>query len=93
MSQAFDEPRVVRGPEAVGSFLYGWRYGWEHWRFGEDDFFEAGDRVVTVLEDHARGAGVWTFRDGKVVHFEWFTDANAALAAVGLGPDRLQRSE
>jgi ketosteroid isomerase-like protein len=58
-------------------------------------FVDAGDRVVAigVLRGTGRGSGlevgrrqgyVWTIDDGKAVRFEWFNDADAALAAAGV---------
>jgi ketosteroid isomerase-like protein len=59
------------------------------------ELFDAGDAVVAFVTFHARGrdsgvevtqdeAHTWTFRDGKVVAFEWSRDRRAALEAVGL---------
>ena len=59
------------------------------------DVFDAGDAVVAFVTFHARGrdsgaevtqdeAHTWTFRDGKVISFEWSRDLRAALEAVGL---------
>jgi ketosteroid isomerase-like protein len=57
--------------------------------------FDAGAAVVASVTFHARGrdsgaeltqdeAHTWTFRDGKVISFEWGRDLSAALEAVGL---------
>jgi ketosteroid isomerase-like protein len=59
------------------------------------EIFDAGDAVVAFVTFHARGrdsgaevtqdeAHTWTFRDGKVISFEWCRDRRAALEAVGL---------
>jgi ketosteroid isomerase-like protein len=51
--------------------------------------------VAVVLSYRARGRGsrvevdgrmsaLWTFRDGKVVRFEWFHEPAEALEAIGL---------
>jgi ketosteroid isomerase-like protein len=81
VTEAPDAGETIRGREAVRRFLFTWRYGWEHWRFEEDGFFDAGGRVVTVLADES-GACVWTFEGGRVTHFRWHTDAANALASV-----------
>lgn len=81
---------VVRGRDSVKAFMQRWRHGWEHWRFDEEDFLDAGDRVVTIAAsagDDQRRAAAWTFRDGKVVRFVWFERASEALADAGLQRD------
>ena len=82
---------VYRGVEAVKAFVPSWRYGWEIWRFGEEDFLDAGDQVVTLVHGPlpSRGnrpvmAGVWRLRDGKVTRFTWYQDAFEALRAAGV---------
>jgi ketosteroid isomerase-like protein len=39
-----------------------------------------GSEVDVVQEE----AHIWTFRDGKIVRFEWGRDLGAALATAGL---------
>jgi ketosteroid isomerase-like protein len=57
--------------------------------------FDGGDAVVAAVSfcTRGRGSGVelvqqeahtWTFRDGRIVRFEWGRDLGAALKAVGL---------
>jgi ketosteroid isomerase-like protein len=57
--------------------------------------FDAGDAVVAQVTFHGRGAmsGVeleqeeahtWSFREGRLVRFEWGRNLGAALKAVGL---------
>ena len=57
------------------------------------DFIDAGDRVVGRFIWHGAGHGptfglevtaVYTLREGKVVHVEYFRDHVEALEAVGL---------
>ncbi len=59
------------------------------------DVFDAGEAVVALVTFHARGrdsgaqlaqeeAHTWTFRDERIISFEWGRDLPAALAAVGL---------
>jgi ketosteroid isomerase-like protein len=61
-----------------------------------NEVFDAGDAVVAFVTFRARGrdsgaeltqdeAHTWTFRDGKVISFEWCRDLRGALEAVGLG--------
>ena len=59
------------------------------------ELIDAGDQVICVLGARGRGrvsgieleyhpAGVWTFREGKIVRVVWFASREAALDAVGL---------
>jgi ketosteroid isomerase-like protein len=58
------------------------------------ELFPAGDAVVAAVTFRARSRGsdieltqeeahTWTFRDGKVIRFEWCRDLAAALEAAG----------
>lgn len=61
-----------------------------------EQFIDAGDRVVVLETNHARGRGsgveletrtyatVWTLRDGQVTRVEIGLDPGEALKAVGL---------
>lgn len=53
-----------------------------------------GDRLVSVhrmrskarytgIEFDSPGARIWTFRDGRVIHFKSFLDPEEAIAAAG----------
>jgi ketosteroid isomerase-like protein len=75
---------VIRGREEVEAFMQRWRHGWEQWRFEEEGFRDAGDRVLTVAAGGARPAALWTVRAGKVVRFVWFESTSEALAEAGL---------
>jgi ketosteroid isomerase-like protein len=80
---------VVRGRDAVRAFMSRWRHGWEHWRFEDDDFIDAGDRVVTIAAPAGvdpRPAAVWTVRAGKVARFVWYERTSDALSDAGLPP-------
>jgi ketosteroid isomerase-like protein len=66
---------VFRGRDAVRAFMQTWRHGWEYWRFEEEDFLDAGERVVTIARPGR--AAVWTVRDEKVVRFVWYERGGA----------------
>jgi ketosteroid isomerase-like protein len=67
---------------------------WESSRFEADEFIEAGDLVMTPvtnllrgrdgIEVQARGAWVWTFRDGSVARITFYPEREDALEAAGL---------
>ena len=66
---------------------------WEFWKAEPEEMKAEGDRVAVLVRFRARGRGsgaeveghesaLFTFRDGKVVRYEWFhgeTDAFEAL--------------
>jgi ketosteroid isomerase-like protein len=65
------------------------------------ELFDCGEAVVAAVRmcAHARGGGpelvqeeahTWTFRDGRIVRFEWGRDLRAALDAVGLRDQTLK---
>jgi uncharacterized protein len=66
---------------------------WDYWRCEIEELTEVGDKVVAVVRYWTRGRGsgveiegresaLWTFRDGKVVRYEWFHGVDDAAAAV-----------
>jgi ketosteroid isomerase-like protein len=67
--------------------------GWETWRMELDDLESDGDDVAVVLSYRARGrtsgvemvgreSALWTVRDGRVVRYAWFRDADSAKRAL-----------
>ena len=88
--------RVYRGLAEVTGFWGEWLEAWgdQDW---QEEFFDAGDRVVMCATDHrlqGHGSGVevdippyaWvqTLRDGKIVRATFYMDRAEALEAVGL---------
>jgi ketosteroid isomerase-like protein len=90
------ESAPIRGAEAIWDFFVQAvdAFGEGSYEWGE--LIDAGeDRIVAnqVREMRGRASGasvawnywvVFTFRDGKVLRWEWFADRAEALAAVGL---------
>ena len=69
---------------------------WEEVRWEPEQYLDAGDQVVVLIQMRARGRGsgaevetpmahLCTMRDGKLVRHETFFDRDDALAAAGLG--------
>jgi ketosteroid isomerase-like protein len=66
---------------------------WNSVTYGADEFIEAGEHVVTPftnklvgrdgIEVQARGAWVWTIRDGAIVRICLYQERGEALEAVG----------
>ena len=66
---------------------------WEYWRADPERIEAVGDRIVAVVQYRARGRGsgveirgsesaLWTFRDGKVIRYEWFLEPADAFSAL-----------
>jgi ketosteroid isomerase-like protein len=85
-----------RGTEHVLRFFEGLEETFDDVQLLPQEYIDGGDRVATRLRHYAKGKGsgvmldqelyhqVTTFRDGKIVRIEYFTDWNAALEAAGL---------
>ncbi|MEA2347967.1 MAG: hypothetical protein QOG62_1754 [Thermoleophilaceae bacterium] len=88
------EPNVVQGHEGLRRFGRAWDEAWESAQDECEQLIDVGGRVISVVARRGHGrasgirveaerAGVWTIRDGKVVHAVWFTSKDEALEAVG----------
>jgi ketosteroid isomerase-like protein len=84
-----------RGVDGVRSALDSWFEVWDWMRVEIVDLVDLGDRVLVTLDQRAKGKGseveveirsfnVYSFRDGKVIRMELFTEREPALAAAGL---------
>ena len=88
------ESGVRRGRTEVADALRNSSELFESARHELRELFDGGDAVVAAVSFRTRGRGsgvelvqeeahTWTFRDGRIVRFEWGRDLGAALAAVG----------
>ncbi len=86
---------VFRGYEGIRQFLRKYNEAWEQLDYEIDELIDAGDQVVSIVNNRARGRvsgvevelrmpGVWTIRDGKVERVVFFTTRAQALEAAGL---------
>ena len=90
------ETATIRGPEATWDFVIALN---EPSGDGSYELMELTDgrkdKIAARVGRHLRGQwsgiaaefeywAVFMFRDGKVLHIEWFTDRGEALGAVGL---------
>ena len=87
--------RTYRGPEGIRKALDSWFEAWEWMQVEIENIEEAGDRILVTAHQRAKGRGsaveveidtsnVYTFRDGKVIRIQLFTDRDPALEAAGL---------
>ena len=92
---ALDIRGVYRGVEAVRRFWREWLAAWETVQI-EYELVDAGDSVVALIDQSMRGrstgidvpigkyAQIYTFRDGRVVHWKLYMSQADALEAAGL---------
>jgi ketosteroid isomerase-like protein len=89
------EGGVYRGPEGAKRWAATWVDAWDDWGIENEEYIDAGDRVVVVAHLWARGKGsgtpvqqrhaiVFTVREGKAVRLDYFGSKAEALEAVGL---------
>jgi len=89
------DAEVTRGVEAVGAFFRRFLGTWEEYEVEFQEFIDAGDEVVVIVQDRGRGKGsgaeversfaqLWTVRDGKAARFRAYPDREDALRAAGL---------
>ena len=75
-------------------WLAEWVEPFDEWTIELEEYFDAGDQVVTFVRQHGqtehgpevelRHAFVWTFRDGLAAKVELYSDRDEALAVAGL---------
>jgi len=86
---------VYRGAEGVRRWGSQWTEAWDEWEIDNEEYIDAGDRVVVIARMSARGKGsgltvhrreglVLTIRSGTAVRLDYFSSRSEALEAVGL---------
>ena len=89
--------RVYEGAEEVAGFWREWLEAWGGQSWADEEFIDAGDRVVFWVPEHhlqGRGSGIevdippyaWvmTLRDGKIIQAALYLEKSEALEAAGL---------
>ena len=90
-----DANGVYVGREAVIAANRHYWGTWEDYRLEADELIASGSSVVLVVREQGRGkasgarverkwAQVWTFRRGRIIRWELFSDKADALEAAGL---------
>jgi ketosteroid isomerase-like protein len=86
---------TYEGREAVIAASRHYFGTWSDYQLQARELIDAGTRVVVVLREQGRGKGsgapfdrlfaqLWTFRAGRIVRWEVFSDKAAAMEAAGL---------
>jgi ketosteroid isomerase-like protein len=104
MIEVYPDPRsawpgiepMYLGHDGLGRYLRSIYDAFSEYRAEAEDVLDAGEQVVTLAIERARGkqsgvpvnirhtAHVWTMRDGKAVRLDVNWDRGEALKAVGL---------
>jgi ketosteroid isomerase-like protein len=87
---------IYRGHDGVRSYIAQVYEAFEEYRTEVEDLLDAGDKVITLAIEHARGrrsgarvearrtAHVWTMRENKAIRLDLYLDRAQALEAAGL---------
>lgn len=88
--------QVFAGVEGANEFIAEWADAWDRWEIEVEDYIEAGDRVVAIVNQRgcAKGTGVsvemhfaqvWAFRDEQAIRMDMYSSLDEALEAAGPG--------
>jgi ketosteroid isomerase-like protein len=89
------DQQIYRGGEGATQFNVEWAVAWDDLEFEVEDYIDAGERVVVILNQRGRSkatgipvdmrfAQVWTLRDGQAIRMQMYASPEEALEAVGL---------
>ncbi len=89
------DQQVYIGDEGAMQFMAEWADAWDGWEMEVEDYIDAGERVVVILNQQGRSkatgipvemrfAQVWTLRDGQGVRMQLYASVEEALEAVRL---------
>jgi len=89
------DQQVYPGVEGAMRFNAEWAAAWDDWELEVEDYLDAGERVVVIVNQRGRSkatgvpvemrfAQVWTLRDGQGIRMQMYASVEEALEAVGL---------
>jgi ketosteroid isomerase-like protein len=89
------DQQVYSGPAGANQFNAEWADAWDGWEVEVEDYIDAGERVVVILNQRGRSkatgvpvdmrfAQVWTLRDGQAIRMQMYASPDEAVKAVGL---------
>ena len=89
------DQQIYPGVEGAMQFNAEWADAWDGWELEVEDYLDAGERVVVILNQRGRSkatgipvdmrfAQVWTLRDGQAIRMQMYASPEEALEAVGL---------
>jgi len=85
--------QIYPGGEGA-QFLAEWADAWDDWELEVEDYIDAGERVVAIVNQRGRSkatgipvdmrfAQVWTLRDGRAIRMQMYANPDEALEAAG----------
>ncbi len=89
------DQQVYLGAEGAMQFNAEWADAWDDWEIEVEEYIDAGERVVVILNQRGRAkatgipvdmrfAQIWTLRDAQGIRMQMFASVEEALEAVGL---------
>ena len=89
------DQQIYSGPAGAMQFNAEWAAAWDDWELEAQDYVDAGERVVVIVNQRGRSkatgipvemrfAQVWTLRDGQGIRMQLYGNVEEALEAVGL---------
>ncbi len=89
------DQQVYLGREGADQFNTEWAAAWDDWEMEPEDYLDAGERVVVIINQRGRSkvsgillemrfAQVWTFQDGLANRMDMYASVDQAFEAVGL---------
>jgi ketosteroid isomerase-like protein len=86
------DQQIYPGVEGATRFNAEWADAWDDWELEVEDYLDAGERVVVILNQRGRSkatgipvdmrfAQVWTLRDGRATRMEMYASVEEALEA------------
>ena len=94
-SLGWPDQQIYPGPEGANQFIAEWADAWDDWELEVEDYIDAGERVVVIVNQRGRSkatgipvdmrfAQVWSLRDGQAIRMQMYASAEEALEAAGL---------
>jgi ketosteroid isomerase-like protein len=89
------DQQIYPGVEGARQFQAEWADAWDDWEVEVEDYIDAGERVVVIVNQRGRSkatgipvdmrfAQVWTLRDGQGIRMQMYASPEEAIRAVGL---------
>ena len=96
------DAQIYHGQDEARQAIENWFDAWEWMKVEVEDIVEAGERVLVTLHQRAKGKGsaveveirsfnVYTFRDGKLIRMQLFTEREPALEAFGPTDEQIRQ--
>ena len=89
------DQQIYNGCEGAMQFNAEWAAAWDDWELVPEDYLDAGERVVVIVNQRGRSkatgipvdmrfAQVWSLRDGLAFRMQMYASVEEAFEAAGL---------